>query len=66
VETNRNSPPIDPQQSAPYPLTPGTIGLWLRRGEGLGRAARRATMTITTWRRHAADNLPTDRPAEPG
>ena len=50
----------------PYPLTPGTIGLWLRRGEGLGRAARRATMTITTWRRHAADNLPTDRPAEPG
>ena len=50
----------------PYPLTPGTIGHWLRRGEGLGRAAQRAAMTIATWRRQAAEKLPTDPPAQPG
>jgi len=50
----------------PYPFTPGTIGLWLRRGESLGRAAQRAAMTIATWRRQTVERLPTDPPAQPG
>ena len=68
MNTNRNSPPTDPlkRPSAPYPLTPGTIDLWLRRGESLGRAAQRMATTLAGWRRKAAETLPTDPPAEPG
>ena len=44
---------------APYPLHPATIGLWLRRGELLGRAVRWTAMAIASarasmWRRHLA------------
>lgn len=50
----------------PYPLTSGTIDLWLRRGESLGRAAQRMAMTIAKWRRKAAETRPTDPRGEPG
>jgi hypothetical protein len=57
----------------PYPLGPGAIELWLRRGETLGRALHWTAMTIAAvftgvsrWLRHAAGRNPTNPPPEPG
>ena len=54
---------------APYSLRPATIGLWLRRGEQLGRAVRCTAMAIAAlpvrvskWRQHVALNAPADPP----
>lgn len=58
----------------PYPLTRGTALLWLRRGDGLGRAACRIAATVAAgceraakWRRHVASKGPIDTPPpQPG
>lgn len=50
----------------PYPLSRGDIGLWLRRGEQLGRAACWIVERAATWRRHVASKPPIDSPPQPG
>lgn len=57
-----------------YPFTRGDIGVWLRRGEHLGRAAWWIAATVAaghkraaTWLRHVASKGPIDSPPpQPG
>jgi len=58
----------------PYPLSPGSVGLWLRRGEHLGQAAGWIAATlaaghrrIAKWRRQVPRSGPFDSPPpQPG
>jgi hypothetical protein len=79
VETDTRSRDTDSQgrdgrpPSPPYPLARGDIGVWLRRGEQLGRAAWWIAATVAAghkraakWRRHVASKGPIDSPPQPG
>lgn len=79
MDIRSNAPDTAPQAGdgerplEAYPLLPADRGLWLRRGEGLGRFARRAVMSIAAWRatasrwrRRMADEVSTTPPGEPG